>query len=360
MKYKDETTALKQISEILSRTTKTLDSIFDYTWIRILVENPLFFNIFSEFKIKQKGVAVRFITTINHENLSYCTKLMKFVELRHIDEIIGYLGISDKKYFFYVQPLFGQENKVKEENRNNLQLNFIFLSNQTFTQMQSILFEKLWELSIPANEKIAEVKRMMFDKSLLNTNINDLDIIKQVITKVIHSANKEVLLFFPTINSFWLIEESNRLIELLVDILDRYVKVKVIIHINSGDSNIKEKIDQKIKESSKILGTYVYYSTKKIDTKTILLISDQAISLTISLKDYDNNTKRDTIETAVISNEELNISTFLSFFDSLWIRTEIEKQNILKQTYYKIFKEPQLRDENYRRKWIFENIDKDS
>ncbi|HEX2405973.1 MAG TPA: hypothetical protein VHJ38_02090 [Nitrososphaeraceae archaeon] len=51
----------------------------------------------------------------------------------------------------------------------------------------------------------------------------------------------------------------------------------------------------------------------------------------------------------------LNILTLISVFDSLWIRTEIGKQNIIKQTYFKIFKEPQLRDENYRHKWSFEH-----
>ncbi|HZB64021.1 MAG TPA: hypothetical protein VE307_01800 [Nitrososphaeraceae archaeon] len=57
------------------------------------------------------------------------------------------------------------------------------------------------------------------------------------------------------------------------------------------------------------------------------------------------------------NNELLNDSALLSFFDSLWIRSDIEKQNIIKQTYFKIFKEPQLKDENYRRKW-FSNLQK--
>ena len=103
------------------------------------------------------------------------------------------------------------------------------------------------------------------------------------------------------------------------------------------------------------MGTYVNYITKKIDTKTIILIADQAISLSISIKGHDKNTFKDAIEMASFSNNELNVSTLLSFFDSLWIRSEIDKQNIIKQTYFKIFKEPQLRDESYRRKWFFEH-----
>ena len=126
----------------------------------------------------------------------------------------------------------------------------------------------------------------MFDNSLLNTNIRDLYTIKEVIPKVIQSAVEEILLFFPTNNSFWLIEENNEIIELLSDDINRYIKVKIIIHIDNSreDSNATTKIAQTIKEVNKVLGTYVNYTTKKIDTKTIILIADQAISFSISIK----------------------------------------------------------------------------
>jgi hypothetical protein len=350
--------AINQISEIISTTTETLESVFDYNWLNILVEHPLFFNILEDFKLKQKGIVVRFITTITPENISNCTKLMKFVELRHTDAIIGYLGISDRKQFFnYIPPISRDENYNNEKSNNKVQLNLIHITNKNFIQMQHIFFEKLWESSIPANEKIAQIKRIMFDNTLLNTNIRDLSTIKRLIPKVIQSAVEEILLFFPTINSFWLIEENNGIIGLLSESIDRYIKVKMIVQIdNSEDSNANKKIDQKIKKASKVLGTYVNYTTtKKIDTKTILLIADQAISLSISIKeDHDKNKFKDAIELASFSNNKINVSTLLSLFDSIWIRTEIDKQNIIKQTYFKIFKEPQLRDEKYRRKWLFE------
>ena len=350
--------ALKQMSQIISTTTKNLESVFDHNWIHILVENPLFFNILADFKIKQKDIDVRFITTITPENISNCTKLMKFVELRHTDAIIGYLGISDRKQFFnYVGPFLRQENN--EENNNNLQLNFIHITNKDFIQMQYIFFEKLWESSIPANEKIAEIKRVMFDNSLLNTTIRDLHTIKEVIPKVIQSAVEEIILFIPTVNSFWLIEENNGIIGLLSEAIDRYIKVKIIIHIDNEDSNANKKIAQKIKEINKVLGTYVNYTTKKIDAKTIILIADRAILFSISIKDNDKNTFKDAIEMASFSNNESTVSALLSFFDSLWIRSDIEKQNIIKQTYFKIFKEPELKDENYRRKWFFEHSKKE-
>lgn len=346
--------ALNQMSEIISKTKKTLESVFDYNWIHLLVENPLFFDILADFKIKQKDIAVRFITTITPENISNCTKLMKFVELRHTDAIIGYLGISDRKQFFnYIQPISRQKNN--EKSNNNVQLNLIHVTNKNFIQTQYIFFEKLWESSIPANERIAEIKRIMFDNSLLNTKIRDLHTIKEVIPKVIHSAVEEILLFFPTINSFWLIEENIGIIGLLAEAIDRYIKVKIIIHIDNEDTNANKTIDKKIKEVNKVLGTYVNYTTKKIDTKTIIFIADRAILFSISIKDHEKNTFKDAIEMASFSNNESTVSALLSFFESLWIRSDIEKQNIIKQTYFKIFKEPELKDENYRRKWFFEH-----
>ena len=109
----------------------------------------------------------------------------------------------------------------------------------------TFLFEKLWELSIPANERIAEIKRMMFDNNLLNTNIRDFHTIEEIISKVIQSAVKEILLFFPTFDSFWLLEENNEIIKLLAESINRYIKVKIIIHNNSEDSNAREKLIKK-------------------------------------------------------------------------------------------------------------------
>ncbi len=44
--------ALNQMSEIISRTTKNLESVFDHHWIHILVENSIFFDTIVDFKIR--------------------------------------------------------------------------------------------------------------------------------------------------------------------------------------------------------------------------------------------------------------------------------------------------------------------
>jgi len=346
------------MSEIILRTTDSLDSIFDHDWIDILVKNSFFFDTIADFKIKQKGVSVRFITNIKQQNVSSCTKLIKFVELRHMDDIVGYLGISDRNQFFsYTRNISGKEDNNEEQSINS-KLNFIQITNKNFIKMQSIFFEKLWNLSVPANERIAEIKKETLNYTLLNSDTSDHDKIEALISRVVRSAEEEILLFFPTTNSFWLCEESCRIIGLLSEAINKYIKTNVLIHVGSEDFHSSKKIDQKIKQTNKILGTYVNYTTKKIDAKTMIFIADQAISLLISIKKGDKNRFRDAIDSATFSSSELNISTLLSVFTSLWIRSEMEKQNIIKQTYFRIFKEPQLKDENYKRKWFFENTEK--
>ena len=54
-------------------------------------------------QLKFRHVASRFITGISQKIWIHCTRLMKYVELRHIDNVTGYLGIKDlDEQFIYV------------------------------------------------------------------------------------------------------------------------------------------------------------------------------------------------------------------------------------------------------------------
>ena len=48
------------------------------------------------------------------------------------------------------------------------------------------------------------------------------------------------------------------------------------------------------------------------------------------------------------------MSSSLTIFETLWIQSEIEIQNKVKQAYFQMFKGFELRDEFYTRRWSFE------
>jgi hypothetical protein len=55
----------------------------------------------------------------------------------------------------------------------------------------------------------------------------------------------------------------------------------------------------------------------------------------------------------IYSNNESTVSSCISIFETLWIQSEFDKQNKVKQAYFKMFKGFELRDEVYDRRWSF-------
>jgi tryptophanase len=53
----------------------------------------------ANYKMKERGVKIRYITEITKENVHYCKELMTFAKVRHLDEIRGNFGILDGKYY---------------------------------------------------------------------------------------------------------------------------------------------------------------------------------------------------------------------------------------------------------------------
>jgi hypothetical protein len=51
------------------------------------------------------------------------------------------------------------------------------------------------------------------------------------------------------------------------------------------------------------------------------------------------------------SNSESTVFSNGSIFESLWIQSELEKQNNARQTYFQLFKGFKLKDEVYDRRW---------
>ena len=84
---------------------------------------------------------------------------------------------------------------------------------------------------------------------------------------------------------------------------------------------------------------------------------DQAVSLAIEINDKDDdsnetfNQKNTAAAIAIYSNNELTISSYISIFETLWIESEFDKQNKVKQAYFQIFKGLKLKDEIHHRHW---------
>ena len=340
---------LNFILKVISGTKKSFECCFDHTWQSVHSNNSILWDLIVQLKLR--GIRLRFITKITAENVSYCNKIMKYVELRHTDAVTGYLAISDTHEFFSYMPVIAEEEEQEQEERHS-KTQLIHIKNKSFVEMQRYLFDSLWLKSIPAREKVVEIMRHVISDDFTNSNIEDPYRTYEVALGIIKSAVDEILILFPTVNSFWC-AENGEIISLLGEAVDRNVNVRILIQAQH-DKNIRELIQRKLKERKQELQINTNYISKQLQKRSIIIVVDQTASLAIEIKDDMNDTLEGIFAVASCSKNEMTVSSYISIFESLWIQSEFEKQNKIKQAYFQIFKDFRLKDENYNRSWLFE------
>jgi hypothetical protein len=350
----DSTEATGSISRIVSSAVRNYNCIFDSGWLEVLLDNSLLWN--EQVQLRFRHVTSRFITRINQENLEPCTRLMKYVELRHIDNVTGYLGIKDlEEEFIYVST--GLENIPTDSTKLiNIDSDLILSTNQSFIQMQSYFFDRVWSVAIPAMQRIAEIKRGVSQPKMLKEQTRDPIEIRDAIIEIIESSRSEILVVFPSANTFWCAESAG-VIASLGDKIKHNVVVRAIVHVdkNEGEAEmIKEEIRDALRCKGNDLYANISFLTRDLRVRNMFFIADQVSLLSIEIVDNTRTLFAEIFGEATFSNNETKVSATISVFDALWIQSELEKQGHAKQAYFNIFKGFRLRQEEYRRKWLFE------
>jgi two-component system sensor histidine kinase VicK len=326
--------------EIISCIKNTFDCCVDQDEVALIMEDERLWNAIKD--LKNKGVRVRFVTSVYEGNISSCRRLMKFGEVFHNDEVKGAFQIADgTNYLCYITE---NEGKITREQEQEHQL--FHTNNKSFVDIQQCLFDNLCNKAIPAREKIKEIERGIISDFL--ETINEPAEIRKIVTNQLMSAKDEILLLFSTANSFYRAKYGGMLN--LLRQIPNDVSVKVLIHAqdNLEGDTIKEELRQSLRQ------VRVQYVTKPLQTKIVALVVDQATSLAIEINDDTKKTFEEASGLAIYSNTEMTISSCMSIFETLWIQSELDKQNKIKQAYFQMFKGLKLKDETYMRRWSFE------
>lgn len=281
---------------------------------------------------------------------------MKYSELKHSDMVSGYLGISDGNRFFnYLSPEKSQENDLEYiKNNSRFDVNLISIGNRFFVQEQHYLFENLWSHSVFAREKITEIEREVVESIIPNNAANrDQDETMHTLHKMMESAIDQIIVLFPNTASF--LDVYNKgVFTAIKNAINRDVTVKILIHIGDNEERSKETIRQKLKGEKKELEINTNFFSKQLRQKQVLFVVDEAMSAKIETKSRNSGESPSVlIESSAFSKNISQISSEVSMFDLLWIQSEVEKQNKLKQTYFQMFKGVTLKEETYKREWIF-------
>src|SRR5215467_3537642 len=327
--------------EIISHIKKTFDCCIDQDKVVLIRENEKLWNAIN--KLKNKGIRARFVTTVNEGNIATCKQLMKIGEVFHNDGVKCSFQIVDgTNYLCYIT-----ENEDRSNNKEQKQHQLFHSDTKSFVEIQQYLFDNLCSKAISAREKIKEIERGI--RRDFTDTISEPAEIRKVVINQLMSAKDEILLLFSTSNSFHRAKYGGMLN--LLRQIPNDVTVKVLIQ--AGDNIERDAIQEELRESVKQI--HVQYITKPLQTNIVALVVDQSNSVAIEIKDDAKETFEKATGPAIYSCSEMTVSSCMSIFETLWIQSELDKQNKVREAYFQMFKGLKLKDETYIRRWSFEH-----
>lgn len=281
--------------------------------------------------LKRNGARLRCLTEINRENLSTCKDLMKNFELFHTSFLTGCFAIADSRE--YIGYLVSKDRADK----------LLRITGQSFVGTQQFLVNAMINRAVPASQRIKEMGKGT-EEEFMET-IRDPLKIKSLISSLVQSAVFEIAVLFSARNSF-LIAEREGMLEEMSNISAGGVRVRILV---MQDETVKEISDTKLKTPD--LNVQVNYLQQLLPTKITTIIIDQVKTLTIEVNDDTKETFNEAVGLCTYSNSESTVFSNVSIFESLWMQSEVDKQNNARQAYFQLFKGLKLKDEIYNRRW---------
>jgi hypothetical protein len=321
----------RRVSEMISNLERELICFFDSGNIQILAD-IVASNEFKLLDLKSRGIGLRCVTEIVPANMVQCKELMKHFELFHSTALSGSFVIADNQEYLGYLPDDTGNAAVLHVTRKS------FVDGQLF--LAGVVMDSK---AVPAKQRIGEVVRGTGDEFI--ETIRDPAKTKSLTADLIRSAIYEIAVLFSTKNSFVLAEKEGMLDE-IGQASKRGTKVKILV---MRDDAVKEISETKLKAPYE--GIQVNYLQQFLPTKITTVIIDQSKSLTIEVNDDTRETMEESIGLATYSNSESTVFSNASVFESLWIQSEMDKQNKARQAYFQLFKGFELRDEVYNRRW---------
>ncbi|MDQ6723359.1 MAG: hybrid sensor histidine kinase/response regulator, partial [Thermoproteota archaeon] len=144
---------------------------------------------------------------------------------------------------------------------------------------------------------------------------------KDIYLKIIESAENEVMLLFPTGTSLKRQEKIGIIGTLEKAIMERNVKVKILLPKDKQIEEILQNFKENCKEHDLLVN--VRYIEQMQDTKATILIADRNVSLVMELKDDSKPTFFEAIGLSTYSNSKAGILSYISIFENLWKITEL-------------------------------------
>jgi two-component system, OmpR family, sensor histidine kinase VicK len=244
------------------------------------------------FELSKRGIKIRWITDVIHENISSCKEIMKIAELRHIDGVKGGFVVADEKV--YVATALLQSEKPVTQ--------LIYSNVKAIVEQQQYMFNALWSKAIPAERKIREIEEGIISHE--TKIIENPDEIVEEISRLTASSNKLDTSLPPGGMQYSY--------KYFFDI-----KKKLLEKQRSGEHEGIRYVTNIDKDNIQIAKIYLKSGIQIRHVRNLppmsFGVSDKKIAVTIEKMEEGNR-----VQSLLMSNEPLYVKHFTSIFEELW------------------------------------------
>jgi signal transduction histidine kinase len=267
----------------------------------------------------KRGIKVRIIADITHNNLGNIKELLDMTEIRHVGGLVGSFGIMDSRQYM-IFTTYTDSTDVPAQG--------IFSSDKRFVEQQRYVFDNLWSQATPAHIRITELETGV-QPEILHT-IKDPNEIIEIGNKLVESAKKEILIIFHTANAM-LRQTKSGVIDLIIEnAIKHKTQVKILLPIEDKIKDILHRLEQ-------ISRIQIRNIEQSMQTRVTILVVDRTFSLVIELKDDTKQSSNKAIGLAAYSNSKSTVLSYVSIFDSLWKYSELRKELLIQSMAQKEF-----------------------
>jgi two-component system, OmpR family, sensor histidine kinase VicK len=242
---------------------------------------------------KRTNTRQRYIFEITRENIDYCKKLIKKIELRHLDENEANFAVNERECLGFIT----MQKETLQATYSNMK--------EVVEQQQSV-FETLWNKAIPARDKIMEIEEGL--KSEFLEVISDHKKATEIYINLAKSVEREALILFANSKA---IVRAKRLgiLDYLITASKRGAVIKIITPITEENLQFTEQFCEKA-PNIRILNGGASHSG--------LFIVDGTKFLRFELKEPKAEEFSDAIGFVLYSNSKVGAYSTRSFFELLW------------------------------------------
>ena len=242
---------------------------------------------------KRTNTRQRYIFEITRENIDYCKKLIKKIELRHLDENEANFAVNERECLGFIT----MQKETLQATYSNMK--------EVVEQQQSV-FETLWNKAIPARDKIMEIEEGL--KSEFLEVISDHKKATEIYINLAKSVEREALILFANSKA---IVRAKRLgiLDYLITASKRGAVIKIITPITEENLQFTEQFCEKA-PNIRILNGGASHSG--------LFIVDGTKFLRFELKEPKAEEFSDAIGLVLYSNSKVGAYSTRSFFELLW------------------------------------------